>query len=189
MPALSLRGLTGGRRFGVTYQLKDFFFDRPAIERQVERANKRNLSKAGAHIRTRARTSMRRRKAASAPGQPPSTHSTDKVVTLRNILFGFDPWNQSVVVGPVRLNQYYYLGPQLVSGTIPALHEFGGRLGIREKRVGNRWVSRGRRKPRAGQPTRVRLATYPARPYMGPAMEAELPKFPDLWANSVGAGA
>lgn len=173
--------------FGVTYKLKDFFFDRSAVEKALDRATKKVLSKAGAFVRRRARTSMRRRKAIAPPGSPPSAHSKDPVATLKNILFGYDPARQSVIIGPVRLNMQQYLGPQLVAGTVPELHEFGGRVGIREKRVNGRWRSSGRRRPRPNEPTRVRLATYPARPFMGPALEAEAPNFPDLWSNSVRA--
>jgi hypothetical protein len=183
--------------FTVNYKLKDFFFDRSVVERSLDTATKKNLSQAGRFVRTRARTSMKRRKnrvnkktgkeISSPPGRPPFAWSEDPVATLKNILFAYDPSRQSVIVGPVGLNQKQYLGGQLRAGTVPELHEFGGRMGFREKRVGKTWRSIGRRKPRPGQPTRVRTAVYPARPYMGPALEAEAPKFPDLWHNSVRA--
>jgi hypothetical protein len=173
--------------FGVTFQIKELFFDRPAIQLAADRASRKVLSKAGAFVRRRARSSIRRRKGTSPAGGPPYAHSKDNVATLKNILFGYDPAAQSVVIGPLRLNQYHYLGPQLRAGTVPQLHEFGGRIGFREKRVGKRWVASGRRRPRPGQPVRVRIATYPARPFMGPALEKEAPNFPTLFHNSIRA--
>jgi len=90
--------------------------------------------------------------------------SRDPVATLKNIWFTFDPGSRSVVVGPVKLNSSMLSGSD--QPTVPALHEYGG-VAV---------VGRGKRK---------RRARYAARPFMGPAMAAELPKFPDLWKNSV----
>ena len=153
----------------VGFQSKQMFFDRQAVIDAVGKASARNLSKAGAFVRRGARSSLRRRKRVSLPGTPPSVHSRDPVASLKNIWFVFDPSSRSVVVGPVKLN-----GPVRLRGsnrsTIPALQELGGVAVVSEgpKRRG-----------------RQRLATYPKRPFMGPAMQRELPKFTGLWANSV----
>ncbi len=211
--------------FGLRMQVKNLFFDRATVVREVGKANASALSKAGSFIRRRARSSLRRRKNPSAPGRPPSVHSNSNVATLKAILFAYDSVNQSVVVGPIRLNQKHFIGPHLMSGTVPSAHEFGGELGFPEKleniapqiartrgkaRVlsatqklamfrrldaeenrgyvaGSKWIPVGRRKPLPNQPTRVRVAKYPARPFMGPALAAEAPKFPSLWSGSVGA--
>jgi hypothetical protein len=130
----------------------------------VGRANAKNLSRAGSFIRTSARSSLRRRKRSSPPGEPPSVHSRDRVATLKNIWFVFDPGARSVVVGPLKLS-----GSRLEGGdraTVPALHELGGSAFV-------------------GKRQRRRRARYAPRPFMGPAMERELPKFEGLWANSV----
>lgn len=169
----------------VTFQMKQFFFDRARVQAALDKANVKNLSRAGAFVRTRARSSLRRRKKASAVGTPPSVHSNDNVATLKAIYFVYDPISEGVIVGPVRLNQKHFLGPQIMSGTVPRIHEKGGTVGFREKKVGKRWMAAGKRHPRPGQPIRVRQATYPPRPTMGPALVAESPKFPGLWANSV----
>lgn len=151
--------------FGVKMTVKNLFFDRAHVVREVGKANAKALSKAGAFVQRRARSSMRRRKAASPPRTPPSAHSKDKHRTLKNILFAYEPSRQSVVIGPVLLNGE--------GGSVPALHEFGGSKAIRVTQ---------RHK---GQKVRVvKQATYPARPFMGPALAAEAPKFPSLWANS-----
>jgi hypothetical protein len=94
---------------------KQGFFDRPAVVRALDRANRRALSRAGAFVRQRARTSMKKRKGTSPPGQPPYAH----VGLLRKfLLFAYDAGKKSVVVGPARINK---------SGEAPALLEHGGR--------------------------------------------------------------
>jgi hypothetical protein len=76
------------------------------------------------------------------------------------------------------------LGPELGSGTVPQVHEFGATVKIREARVGRKWLS-GRRRVRPGQPVRVRSAKYSPRPFMGPALEAEKDHIPDAWLGSL----
>lgn len=168
----------------VTMRIVDLFFDRPAVISRMDRITARTLSTAGAYVRRRAISRLRRRKRYSKPGQTPTVHSTDPVANLRNILFGFDG-RYSVVVGPVRLNQMQYVAGRITAGTVPATLEFGGQVGIREKLVGKHWMPAGRRRPRPGQPARVRMATYAPRPFMGPALEAEKRNFPNLWARSL----
>jgi hypothetical protein len=170
----------------VTMKVVDLFFDRPAVTRRLDVANRKALSQGGAFIRRAAISRLRRRKRYSLPGESPSVHSSDPVANLRFILFGFDG-RDSVIIGPVGLNQKQYINGKISGGTVPNLMEFGGRAGIREKLVGKSWMPRGRRAPRPGQPTRIRLATYAPRPFMGPAMTAEQDKFPQLWARSISA--
>lgn len=74
------------------------FFDTALVDAAVERGAKRALSRFGAYVRTRARTSIRTRKRASRPGQPPSNH-TGHLKKL--IYFGYDTQKKSVVVGPL----------------------------------------------------------------------------------------
>lgn len=170
----------------VSLKIVDLFFDNPAVMQRMDAATNRALSKAGSFVRRAAMSRLRRRKRYSLPGESPSVHSTDPVANLRFILFGFDG-RDSVIVGPVGLNQKQYLNGKLSGGTVPNLMEFGGRAGIREKLVGTTWMPRGKRAPRPNQPTRVRLASYAPRPFMGPALEAEKDKFPTLWSRSVSA--
>lgn len=54
---------------------KGNFFDRKAVLAAVDKATLRVLSKFGAFVRRRAKSSIRKRKKASPPGQPPSSHS------------------------------------------------------------------------------------------------------------------
>ena len=141
-----------------TYVIRNMFFDSGKVLKAVHRARRAALSKAGAFVRRRARSSIRRRKRASRPGQPPTNRSG----LLRDwILFGYDHAADTVFVGPVRLQK---------RGNAPEVLEHGGRTIFEGYRRG-RWVKR-----------RIRIAP---RPFMGPAMEAEAKNFPDLWKNSV----
>lgn len=80
-------------------QIKTLFFDKKKVLDAADRATSRVLSRFGAFVRTRARSSIRKRKRISDPGSPPSSH----VGTLRDsIYFAYDPARRSVVIGPVR---------------------------------------------------------------------------------------
>jgi hypothetical protein len=95
-------------------QAKGLFFDRPAVMKAVDRAERKVLSRFGSFVRRGARSSIRKRKPISTPGFPPSSH-TD--LLKRNIFFLYDPQRSSVVIGPILLNK----------GTdAPALLEHGG---------------------------------------------------------------
>lgn len=155
-------------------RIVDQFFDRQTVLRPHERAARRSLSRFGAFLRRRARSSLRRRKRVSAPGKPPSVHSRDAHATLKNILFGLESDQMTVLVGPVKTNQRGFLGGESLSGTVPQVMEFGGQAVLAEKRAGTRWVRVGRRSPHPGQPTRRRRASYKPRPFMGPALQKEI---------------
>ncbi len=141
-------------------RIKQMFFDRPKVRRAVDAARRKVLSKAGAFIRQTARTSIRKRKGSSKPGNPPHSH----VGLLRRfILFGYDRQSDSVVVGPVGFK----------ASTAPAVLERGGTTTVTRRRSGKRTERR------------VRIA---ARPYMNPALEKERPKLPLLWRNLIRKG-
>lgn len=177
--------------FEMSIRMKDFFFDRASVIDKMGKANARALSKAGAFIRRRARSSIRRRKGISKPGQAPSAHSTDAVATLKNILFASERQGQSLVVGPVKLNQF---NESLSGGSvsIPALMEFGGTVSIVEKSTdrGKTWRRADlRRNRRSWEQFRKRRAAYAARPFMGPALEQEADNIPEAWAGSLARAA
>ncbi len=180
---------------------------------RLDQATIRVLSKIGAFVRTRARSKLRRRKVSSAPGSPPSVHSRDQFLTLRNILFFSDGAN-AVIIGPVGFNQKFAnstvsseaedfteraesrLGDRREKGsgrrparlggkTVPQILEEGGQILVPEKLIGSQWFPIGRRKARPGQPVRMRRANIAARPWMRPALKEESPKFERMWAGSV----
>ena len=102
-------------------QAKSLFFDRQAVMNSVNRAERRVLSKFGAFVRKGARSSIRRRKAISEPGKPPSSHTG---LLRQFIFFVYEPNRASVVIGPVELNR----------GTeAPRLLEHGGSVVRRER--------------------------------------------------------
>lgn len=94
-------------------KVRSAFFDSPAVLAKVAAGKRRGLSKFGAFVRRRSRSSIRKRKASSPPGQPPSSHAGQ----LRLIFFAWDQSAESVVVGPVSTEG---------GGRAPQLLEFGG---------------------------------------------------------------
>ena len=145
------------------FKVTKSFFDAPKIQRRVDFAKKRNFSRMGAFIRTRARSSLRRRKRTAAVGSPPSVHS--KGTNLKTIFFFYDLAKETMVVGPVE-----FRGRQS-DRTASNIHEFGGKARMRKTR-------------RTGK---KRVNNYPKRPFMGPALEAEVEAgiVPKVWADSV----
>lgn len=94
-------------------QIKTAFFDTPAVKDAIDAGTRKVLSKFGAFVRTRAKSSIRTRKKSNPPGQPPSSHEGS---LKRLIFFAFDPATKSLVVGPVPFRK----------GEAPRLLEHGG---------------------------------------------------------------
>lgn len=82
----------------VRFTIKEWFFDRARVQRAVDRAVKSALSRVGAFIRRRAKSSIRKRRRISMPGHPPSSHVG---LLKKYILFGYEPRRKTVVVGAV----------------------------------------------------------------------------------------
>ena len=142
---------------------KGMFFDSPKVKRAMDKATHQALSKAGAFVRTAAKSSIRSRKKISAPGNPPSSHEG---TLKRLIFFSYDSVARSVVIGPTVHGK----------GEAPNLLEFGGSV--------VRTVSPPAFFKSKGKPRRVKM-TYRPRPFMGPAMEKELSDLPKRWRNSL----
>lgn len=140
----------------IGFRLKYLSFDSPAVIAKVKPAKRKVLSRFGAFVRRTAKSSIRKRKKTSTPGSPPSSHTG---LLKKFILFGYDPGKDSVVIGAKRLGGRG-------KGDVPSLLEYGGTTML---------VRRGKRE----------LATYQARPYMGPAYDKEEPKLPAMWRDSV----
>jgi hypothetical protein len=144
------------------------FFDRPAVKRAAGRFGSRWLARAGAFIMRAARSSMRKRKAVSEPGQPPSVHAGH---LKKGIVFGFDSGRRTVVIGPTPAWRQASSGGELRGAS---LLEFGGVVTRRKDR-------------------RLRRMRYRARPFMGPALVRGMDdlgrkyptELPRLWATSV----
>lgn len=177
----------------VTIQAKDFFFDRPVVERAVDKATHRALSRSLAFVRKSQKSSIRRRKKPSEPGKPPSAHSRDPVASVKNILFAYDRRSKYGIVGMVNLNGRRSMVQS--SKELPELLEFGGPMTITEIQSswsGSWWAP----SPRAlktiarkypGVNKRKRNARMRPRPSAGPALEREAAAGNILspWANVV----
>jgi hypothetical protein len=163
--------------FTVDYNVKDSFFDRDKVQRQVDRGKLRALSKVGAFVRRRARTDvLRRRSGTSEPGQPPNVHSTDSTASLKNILFGLTD-NDSVIIGPVKLNGQSRSGNAAIVSlfNIPEMLEHGGQgqiLQAVDLERGNLLTYIPRRL-RGKVRYRSRSVSIAARPFMSVALERE----------------
>jgi len=174
-------------------QARAGFFDRPAVIRAVGKAKAAVLSKFGAYVRRSARTLIRpagKKGAVSRPGEPPRAH----VGHLRNrISFAWDLRSQSEVIGPEKFNQNFVEGyGKPVKGVVPQILEQGGQISIIELRYpGGPWYRASLRRARSGrvaqyrQDKRRRVATIAPRPYMGPALQANVHLLPPMWANSL----
>lgn len=163
-----------GDLVSVDYRIKDFFFDRKAIMDKMSGAERKAMSKIGAFIRKSARQSQKSRKDVAAPGSPPSVHTDSKVYTLKNILFGYEPINHRVVIGPVLLSRFDRTRESggnntlvKADSTVPALHEFGGTATLLFP---------------SGNERRARYAPHP---FMGPALDRERKngKLLDAWRD------
>ena len=199
----------------INFKASKMFFDsRPVIEK-VDKAKRKVLSKFGAQTRQDAKRSIRARKKASSPGQPPSSRTG---TLKRHIYFGYDLRNESVVIGPALLT-----GKQ---GDAPSILEFGGYAKPKpnprrvRRHVGGSgvllkqrtaspsskivkdwnkkpvWVTFGHLNTQQQVTRSERIETeiwgplevggsIRMRPYMGPAFERELLRLPPDWRNSV----
>jgi hypothetical protein len=132
------------------------FFDRDVVQRAVSKGERRVLSKFGAFVRQRAKTSIRTNKGISRPGAPPYSHVG---LLKRFIFFAYDLERRSVVIGPTLLGKSTHSVPQLL--------EYGGEVTRKEGRL-------------------VRRLRYRARPFMGPAFaEEQRVSLPKMWQDSI----
>jgi len=109
----------------IRFEIINQFFDKQAVRDQVDAGTRRVLSKFGAFVRRTARSSIRKRKRISNPGEPPSSHIG---LLKKFIYFGYDPDSRSVVIGPVRLSQNG-------RGEAPSLLEHGGPTKVGKQRA------------------------------------------------------
>ena len=146
------------------------FFDSKAVTKATDKVTRLALSKFGAFTRTSARSSIRRRKAHSRPGQAPTSQTG---LLKKFLFFGYDIQQASVVVGPTPL-------PTSKSPTgVPRLLEEGGRA-FRDITKWRRTKGGRARRQVVGQKT----VSYAPRPYMGPAMKVNLPQLNNFYGEA-----
>ena len=196
----------------IVIRLREMFFDRQAVIDAVGRANAKVLSKAGAFIQRRAKSSIRKRKRVSDAGrtaQQPRRHAAEPdLLQLRSAHAGRSSWGRRPWARSAWCRRCSNTAGRPRGGRIPAAAS--GRWAAPAKSAWTGRLSRTTKKNRDGKlVTYARLQTtaqvdranrlneelygpefvggnrIEARPYMGPALQKEMPNLPALWANSV----
>lgn len=130
----------------------------------------------------------------SPPGTPPHTHvpSGHMLGFSRNLYNAYDKMTHSAVAGPSKKGQHW---------TIPGLHEYGGTRSLTAwawrpqypgpmRRPIIRWVLTGTNPGGGWLPTgATKRVTYPARPFMVPALNKSRPRFAEFFRDAFSAGA
>lgn len=136
------------------------------VEKAAVRATNTALRRSGAYVRSVAVRSIKKGKLVngkmipSKPGNPPFYWDQPGLTFNKSILFAHDAANQTMVVGPIAGRH----------GKLGALHEFGGSQKIKV-------MDNGKEKSV--------MATYPARPFMQPALDKSQDKIAEFWENSI----
>ena len=138
------------------------FLDRPSVIESLEAKYLTVMARLGGYIRTTMQRSMRYRKKASKPGQPPTSRRdySGNAGMLRSLIeFGYDRTDHMLVVGPQKIQS-----PTLPLGgkSVPQLLDQGGAAYVYQL---------------GGKRT---LAHYEPRPFVQPAVEKGLTKFREL---------
>lgn len=146
---------------------KRHFFDRAAVKSMMGKKSRRALARFGGLVRKTAQGLIRTRKRSSLPGLPPSSHTG---LLRRFIYFFFDQSNQSVIIGPAKLERRRTDKDGLPLGgrTIPETLETGGEI----------WSAAGRNAKQTFR--RVKVAP---RPFMGPALAKKSGELPRLFSD------
>jgi hypothetical protein len=191
MTLLAGKALNAGG-FTVDLRMRRFFFDRARTLNYIDQRKAKFLTKGGLYTRQAGRKLLGSPSKKSRPrpaGKPPRIHTTDERVTLRNILYHYDRHNDSVIVGPVGLNQVNTNTATLSSNTVPEIHEFGLEVLIREVSYnkGKTWWRRDLRTTRRPwYRYRDRRAKYPERKFMEPALKKTVQRVPELFGFDLG---
>lgn len=175
--------------FSFGYEVTKAFFDKEDVVKRIGEKRRQMLLKAGAFVRRRGQRILRSGKKPSKPGSPPKVHTKSAVASLRNILF-YSDGADGILVGPVGLNGSRRKGSRPVPGAL----EKGDVIRVREvrskkamerrpkSRKAQRWQVV-ERKPYSSEESRERDVELQARPFMGPSLKLEAPKFPSLFGE------
>lgn len=169
---------------------KGNFFDRKVVLNAMSKTEKKEFSKQGAIVRTRARQSMRKRKKPSLPGQPPRVV---KGQIKKFLFFSWDNTTRTVVVGPTLLPKgtgapsTLEYGGTSKGGRNPRrrLRKIGsgGEIRVEGKRVTYARIRTEAQAARANKlneqlygPLKFGPARIAKRPFMHPALTERVPK-------------
>ena len=196
------------------FKFKVQFFDRKTVTSKVSAATRRVLSKFGAFVRQTAKQSIRRKNGPAPPGQPPHSHTgllkrwilfgydktresvvagPAKLAKKGNAPEALEKGGAAVArKNPRRKDR------KVGDGGVMLLRKTEGASSKVVKDWSNRprWVTFGslRTAKQVARAERLEAeiwgpkmiaGTIEARPYMGPAFEAELTKLPSNWRDSV----
>lgn len=159
-----------------------FFFNATSVEKATNRMERKSLSKIGAFVRRRARSSMKaagKSGKVSQPGEPPRTRRGD----LKKFLyFVYEPQTHSVVVGPAAFARRRKTSPR----PVPGLLESGGSMRFELVKLGGGLVVPAASKlaQRSGGQAFSRGVRMKPRPFMKPAFNAEMPNFPGAFEGT-----
>ena len=135
--------------------VKKTILEAKKITDAMDRATQKVLEKFGAFVRQRAMHSVRKRKAVSKPGQPPSSHLG---LIRDHILFQVELASKNVVIGPMKMDR--------ISPTALQSLEHGGSSLIMHH----------------GKTMSVMIQK---RPFMQPAFDVEKEKAAEMFRNSL----
>lgn len=157
----------------ITFELKDWFFDRQQVLDAVGKATARVLAEQGALVRRTARGKIRFQVGPSEPGESPHAHSRG-TASLRTIWFALEPDKATVIVGPIRLTRS---GDDDLAEIAPAPNvlEFGGLVIVRQVRLADGTWHRQRTRHFTGRRRITRIVQTPVepRPFMRPSLDQE----------------
>lgn len=173
MVRISGTDFKAGTQLTMHASVKDYFFDRALVLNKVRAANVKRLGRIGAYVRQRGKSILRRRKRVSNPGETPSVRSRDSFANLRNILFAMDRTWEGVVIGPRFVPS---LRPKRSNRhSVPELLERGGESLVTWTKVNGKWEPGDRARGQLENAETVEaMARYKPRPFMGPALDAEI---------------
>lgn len=169
------------------WKITRYFFDRAEVIDAMGVAEHNSLMRAAGRIWKSAQRRIRRRKNPSKPGQSPTSHTDELRYGLR---FAFDPSSGGAVVGPVKHNKVFFNNDRKpVKGTVPQILEEGGDITVAEQQYqhSDEWhrIDLRRGASQFARATRLRTVHIEARPFMAPAVEANLDKIPEAFRDSV----
>lgn len=133
---------------------KQLFFDRPKMQKLMDRTTFLTLRDFGRYTRTSIRNSLKKKKGPSKRGQPPHSHEGS---LKRFTFFHVDPRKRDVVVGPTGFGG---------TPAVPGVLEKGGMVIA---------------KTRSGRVSRSRIAP---RPFVNPAGERSVLRMPRIVAKA-----
>ena len=183
----------------------------PRLKAEVGKAVITSLSHAAGYIYKAARNSIKRRKSSSLPGEPPHTQTG---VLKRGIAYDVDKGRQTAVIGPTQsavgiiAHTHEFGGTEapkrpgdrgapkprfrLVIGGFGPIKVIGKKLIVvslrTDRRVARAEAIAATIPPSKGGPPSRKPRVYPARPFMGPALQRSLSRLPSFWANSIKGG-